>query len=408
VRVGVVAIACALCACADRAGTYLVVDGGKSGISFDHVEFFIGKAHGNATPFTPDRPYVPNVEPAGETQRLIKRLFVGSDIQLTSETKMLSYYLAPGEANPFLRYALAVASRDGEVVGLGEVEFHVYDEGAYLYKMALVPVSGFERWGTPDLMPGDSCVRWTRTRNKDAAESTVVVSREDDRDCDGLTELIECDDLNYCPDTGATACARRNTACIAPDSCDLGTCVDGLRVGDRPKSCTATTCLPEAFCVRGDECVEDGPADAFLSCAIEIGLEHTEVTMPVTSVGGELCEKTYEVEAPLGLECLFPEIVYPPLGKVSAEWTFKVMQTPNQPGSCTFTLIGDPGDADAPTTHLVVSVLIASSMGRRTSFVVGFAPHSTATGTCMETVDIKAQPTSSPNPTCPSPLPPPP
>jgi hypothetical protein len=389
-RAGILAVLCCVTACQTYNGTYFDVDGAKAGIAFDQVEFFLGKDAGSATPFTPARPYLAtSSQPAIGRQRLLKRLFVDSDVQSTPETTSLRYYLPADEGNLYAHYALVVASRGGVVVGVGEVEkYRVKDDAAYIYDVPLVPVSsGFERWGTPESV-ADACARWTRMRDGDAVESTYAVSRDGDFDCDGVEAMVDCDDLNYCPP--GTSCVTRDTGCIVAGSCDIGSCVDGSADSNTTaaKSCVARTCLPDQFCDPDDDCREDGPVDEFLACAIEIGLSHTEVTMPVKSAGGGLCTHAYQVQPPSNLECLEPRIEWPPSGKI-VDWTVDVVAVPSLPLACRFTLAGPTLDAPPlEDAHVVVSVALPNAPGRRTTFVIGFAPYTTAPMDCSQQTEI--------------------
>lgn len=391
---------CGLAACETGNGTYFVVDGDRAGIAFDQVEFFLGKDTSGPKLFTPARPYSsPN--PADlERQRLIKRLFSPSDIQTTAETRSLTYYLPPDDENTLAHYALVVASRGGQVVGLGEIEdFSVFDDARYLYDVALAPVdAGYERWGHPDSIE-KACVRWTRRRAGDTTSSTYAVVRGDDLDCDGAQAGKECDDLNYCAGAIGEVCKRRITACINPLGCDLGICLDPTPGTAAVPTCEPTTCLPDLLCAPGDDCREEGPVEDFLECAVtRDNTMHTEVTMPIMD-GGALCRHQYQVVTPNRLPCQNPEIEWPLLGLVDDGWMIAVSTSGSSIDGCMYTLTGPTPDARPPEkSHLVVSIELLNGGGKRTSFVIGFAPEPSPTG-CLPFAIMTPPETSSP--TCP-------
>jgi len=393
---------CALAACDARNGTYFAVDGEAAGITFDQLEFFLGKDGGGTTPYTPGSPFNPAVTPApNERQRLTKRVFSDSDVQTTPETTSLTYFLPPEFATTSSSYVLVVASRGGVPVGLAEVEsFNVFDDGAYVYEVALGPIdAGFERWGVP-MSPAGDCVRWTRRREGDVAPSTYAVVRSDDHDCDGSRSNADCDDLNFCGDPAGNACARRVTGCIT-ETCDVGVCIDATPLTSDRKTCEPKVCLPDAFCVAGDACREtDAPLD-FLACAVNLAATHVEVLMPVKGVNGGLCTHTIEVPAPDNLRCNTPMIEWPPLG-IAGTWKVTAARSTINPDGCTFDLIGPTVDAPPPAQmHVVVSVDGLVMPFRRTSFVVGFTPRTTPPLDCM-TGDLEVtQPSEPTAPTCP-------
>jgi len=402
-RLAVVVWVCGLAACDARSGTYFVVDGDQAGITFDQLEFFLGKDGGGTTPYTPGNPFNPAVTPAAtERQRLTKRVFSDSDVQTTPETTSLTYLLPPEFAPSDTSYALIVASRGGVRVGIAEVEsYHVFDDAAYVYEIALGPIdAGFERWGVP-MSPAADCVRWTRQREGDAAPSTYAVVRSDDHDCDGSRSSADCDDLNFCADPApGNACSRRVTGCIS-GTCDIGICVDGTPLTSDKKTCEPKVCLPDAFCSDGDACRETDAPLEFLACAINLPLSHTEVTMPVRGVNGGLCTHTFEVPPPASLGCNSPMIEWPPLGNAGT-WRVTVAKSMLDPSICTFDLLEPTLEAPPPAqTHVVVSVDGLLAPFRRTSFVVGFAPRTTPPLDCA-TADVEVtQPSGSTAPTCP-------
>lgn len=390
---------CGLAGCEVHNGTYIAVTGEPAGITFDEVEFFLGKdgAGVDKRLHTPGRPFVAQVadEPV-ERHRMIKRLFTASDVQPTAETRSLTYYLTIEADGPskYASYGLIVASRGGTPVGVAEVEnFAVRDDGAYVYEVELAPVDeNFERWGTLDV-PGQSCARWTRPRGDRELASTYAVVRDGDFDCDDALARSECDDLNYCNPAVASpgGCQVRRASCIAASGCDIGSCSDGQGA----TTCEPETCLPEHFCAALDSCDEKGPVDDFLACALELPALHTEVQMPIRADGG-LCSHTFVVPSPQGLGCREPQIEAPPGGAID-DWVFTVQQsiTPEQ---CMFALDGpSPDAAPPPDSHLVISVATAHPE-RRTSFVIGF--QRAAEVGCITAPVILPAPSSA-NPICP-------
>ncbi len=402
-RLAVVVWVCGLAACDARSGTYFVVDGDQAGITFDRLEFFLGKAGGGATPYTPGNPFVPVVTTAAtERQRLTKRVFSDSDVQTTPETTSLTYLLPPEFAPTDTSYALVVASRGGVPVGIAEVEsYSVFDDAAYVYEIALAPIdAGFERWGVPMSAAAD-CVRWTRKREGDAAPSTYAVVRSDDHDCDGSRSSADCDDLNFCSDPApGNSCAQRVTGCIT-ETCDVGVCTDGTPATSDKKTCEPRFCLPDAFCVPDDACRETDPPLEFLACAIKLATTHTEVQMPVKAVNGGLCTHSYEVALPDNAPCLAPMIEWPPLG-MSGMWKFTVERSMLAPDKCLFDLVEPALDAPPPAdSHIVVSVSNGLVPVRRTSFVVGFTPYTTPPLSCALQEVVITPPMQPTAPSCP-------
>lgn len=396
-----VVVICALAACETNNGTYFVVDGDAAGITFDQLEFFLGKETGGRTLYTPARPYTTAISPQElERQRLTKRVFTASDVQTAPETRSLTYYLPPDAENTYAHYALIVASRAGTVVGLGEVDdFSVFDDAAYIYDVPLVAVdAGYERWGDTGSIDR-ACVRWTRMREGDARMSTYAVVRNGDLDCDDTDSDEECDDLSYCDRSNLVGevCTPRITACIDGAGCNVGQCFDPVPGTNNLLRCESRACLPDTFCAPDDDCREDGAVDDFLKCAVTRDTAHTEVKMTVRA-GGSLCQHEFTVKSPLGLACASPLILWPPRGVIAEGWSFDVGMSPLSE-SCHYTLTGPSLDATPPPpTHLVVSVETPS--GLRTSFVIGFAADASGTD-CSVPVGVAPPPEGTLNPTCP-------
>lgn len=405
-RLGVIMVVCGLAACEVNNGTYLAVDGEPAGITFDKVEFFLGKDAGTVTDrlHTPARPYDPQaLSTPPERHRMLKRLFADSDVQTTAETRSLTYLLTTDANNAHAQYGLIVASRGGVAVGLGEIEdFKVLDDGAYVYEVALVPVDdGFERWGKPD-SDAAACVRWTRQRIGEELTSTYAVVHGEDLDCDDTKSGAECDDLSYCDKALAPpgGCQARRTACIDPVGCNIGLCSDAAAGSTGGTTCQAQTCLPDNFCAPTDQCDENGPLAAFFECALKIGTAHIEVVMSVKTLGGGLCNHEFTVPGPLGMGCTNPQIEAPLLGKVGM-WTFGVRQSAPGSDQCVFTMVGPSLDAPPPAdTHLVVSVGRSNGTIGRTSFVIGFQPTADMAG-CTTPVRLDLPPAGTETPTCP-------
>ncbi|MBA3452200.1 MAG: hypothetical protein H0T42_03765 [Deltaproteobacteria bacterium] len=400
-RHGLVVVVCALAACETNNGTYFVVDGDAAGIAFDQLEFFLGKDTSGPTLYTPARPYTVAISPQElERQRLVKRLFTATDVQTTSETRSLTYYLPPDDENTYAHYALVVASRAGTVVGLGEVEdFSVFDDAAYLYDVPLAAVdAGYERWGDTGSTER-ACVRWTRLRDGDARMSTYAVIRSGDYDCDDTEADDECDDLSYCDrsSSNGNVCTPRITACINADGCNVGRCFDAVPESDLPLRCESKVCLPDSFCAADDDCREDGSVEDFLKCAVGKDSLHTEVRMPVRA-GGPLCQHTFTVPTPLGMACVTPQILWPPRGVVADGWSFDVSMSSSSDG-CQYKLTGPSLDATPPPpSHLVVSIV--TTTGFTTTFVIGFAAETSGGGDCNDTVRVDL-PQGAPKPSCP-------
>ena len=352
----VVVIACA--ACESRYGAYLVVESSDAAhpIQFDELDFYIGLRGGTAVPTSPLHPML---LASTDHQARYKRTQVASDEWLDPNGDghtTYTYYLPSNTVDATLGpYVLVVASRGGVPVGVGEFEtFMVLSTEVDEYPLELAPWDeGAEQWGGPD---HTDCVRWQRMRPGDTTPSTFAVVTDNDRDCDGFQDPIDCNELQYCDATHLDGCTGE-AGCIVGipgvANCALASCFND------PADPTATmptcggspqTCLSDAAC--GSSCATITDLDMRLQCSVMSSSAREVATIPV-SIDGTLCTSPETFVATVPTLCPNIRIESPINGLTSDGFQYTVTSSA---GDCSLTIAEGPQNAPWGTRYLLFSV----------------------------------------------------
>ncbi|MEO8550964.1 MAG: hypothetical protein ABI678_13355 [Kofleriaceae bacterium] len=272
-----------LVACADHPGTYLEVHGGD--LAFDHVEFYFGKSLGSSF----GTPSAKDVEgPAYERQLADSDLSVAAKAGVTTD---LTYYLPYSDGNARLGdYALAIASKGGQPVGIGGVaDFPVPATGYTIVDVALEPYnrSAIETWQA-------DCLAWKRSHG----EQPIGFVHADDRDCDGEVASRDCDDTAFCL-PGDPGCQP------VRELCDEGGCAYGCQIdGD----CAPRLCMPIFVC-NPQLCASASTLPEKFAClALTAGADHPDYYLPASA--GQPCGDPLVIDLPNGATCTNPTVEF--------------------------------------------------------------------------------------------------
>ena len=307
-RWALVCVAAAACG-GDRFGAYLDV---HAPAGFDRLEFFFGgsfpsrRCMNMASMFAiPPSSTAAWTRPLAQDPRLdatFRRELAGNDVQMVrAGTTSFTYYVPPGDGDPDVAYPsgfgkvlVIVASSGNALVGIARLDGFATNDGEvdrYRIDLQPPPSHGLEMWGIGD---GPSCLRWT------AADGTsTFITREWDRDCDGLASKLcdydgsgtvweDCDPLTYCDPANEQTCITNNGCYVPlmptvsdPMLCTLGVCANPK--GGMP-ACTAP--LQPMFCLGGDMCSQKTHCDRRLSdCAMIDSTPDLACKVPVDDKG---------------------------------------------------------------------------------------------------------------------------
>lgn len=352
-----------LAACTEHPGAYLAVHGGD--LQFDHVEFYFGRAIGTSfgTPTSKDvdgRAY--------ERQRADSDLSVAAKGGVTSD---LTYYLPYSDGNAQLGdYVLAIASKGGQPVGIGEVsKFPVPASGYALVDLTLESynASAVEKW-QPD------CLAWKRSHG----EVPVGFVRADDRDCDGEVAARDCDDAAYCV-PGDTTCQP------ARELCDDAVCAYGCQA--------TTTCVPR-LCMPGFVCTNPlctsavTLAEKFACLSVNSGADHPDYYIPASA--GQPCGVPLRIDLPNDAHCANPVVEFV---EMIDGWAVTAVASPDEK-ACMLGFTN--ANANASWTgdhHVVISFDGASPDDPRSTIFLGIKANNTGCASSMgpsETLVINA------------------
>lgn len=337
----------ALTACEARYGTYFNIDGDSQQIAFDHVELFFGTATNRSSLGTPE---------GVAMGKVYDRSFTASDrfdVTLGTETE---YYLPVSADNQALGYVGAVASKQGQIVGVGELIDFKLEAGIvnkYDIELSPKPAGIIERL---DVWGGDpGCFAWRRDRG---GLSTIGVMSPDDADCDGLAPAVDCND--FCP-TGAQQCEPDLAICGVPNACGAGCNAGG--------TCAIEQCLPGELCA--DPCTKKTTLEERMKCYADLaGTEHMSLQLVMSSTG-QPCRNTLVFDVPNGGMCNAPKLLW--FDKRKDDYTFTIGPAPNDPQGCVLSWISPTAGTFTGDHHLLIS--LAGPLGApRTSFVIGVEP----------------------------------
>lgn len=342
----VAVLALALTACEARYGTYFNIDGDANQIKFDHVELFFGTHTDRSTMGTPEGVAIGKV---------FDRSFTTSDridLSLGTETE---YWLPVNDENKTLGYVGAVASKQGQIVGVGElIDFKLEADVVNKYDIELQPkplgiVDRLDVWGGD---PG--CFAWRRDRG---GLSTIGVMSPTDNDCDGLDPSVDCNDL--CP-IGATQCDPDLAICGVPQACGVG-CNAGA-------TCAIEQCLPGELCTK--PCADKSGLDDRMNCfADKIGADHLSIHLDMDTAG-HACRNMAVFQVPSGAPCMSPKVLW--WDRRKDDYMFAVSAGANST-SCVVSWTS-PSNAKFVGDHHVLISLAGALGGPRFSMVIGIEP----------------------------------
>jgi hypothetical protein len=283
-----------LAACADHPGAYLEVHGGD--IAFDHVEFYFGKSLGDSFG-TPTSKEVDGTA--------YKRQLADSDLSVAAKGGIatdLTYYLPYSDGNAQLGdYVLAIASKAGQPVGIGDLaDFPVPASGYAIVDIALEKynASAVEKWQA-------DCLAWKRNNGA----KPIAFVHPDDRDCDGEVASRDCDDEAFCMPGDPTCQPVR-------ELCDAGVCAYGCKIdGD----CAPRLCMPMFVCSNPLCTNAMTLAEKFACLSINAGADHPDYFIPASA--GQPCGDPLVIDLPNGALCTAPILEF---AEMIDNWTVAV------------------------------------------------------------------------------------
>jgi hypothetical protein len=337
-----------LAGCADHPGAYLEVKGGS--ITFDHVEFYFGSQIGT-TFGTPTQSDVKGV--------VYRRQLADSDLSVAATSGAasdLTYYV-PASNTGLGDYVMAIATRGGTPVGIGDVaNFTVPGKGYSIVDITLEDYDNVETWQ-------NGCVAWDRKHGREP----VAFVDADDRDCDGEVSARDCDDAAFCH--------PEDTSCQpARELCESNTCAYGCMIDS---NCVPRVCVPSFTCTNVS--CDNAPTllDKFNCLSNASGADHPQYSIGASA--GEPCsDAMVTIQLPSNRQCTNPYIEFQ---QSAGGWTFAVADDHN--GACVLTLI-----AVSSTTpfgmdrHVLISMDPLNPQDPRPTIFVGIEPDS---GGCTHT-----------------------
>ena len=343
----------ALTACEGRYGTYFNIDGDANQIAFDHVELFFGTPTDRSTMGTPEGVAIGKVFDRSFTMTDRFDVPRSADGSFATESE---YWLPVADENRALGYVGVVASKGGDIVGVGElIDFKVEAGIVNKYDIELAPkpagiIERLDVWGGD---PG--CFAWRRDRG---GLSTLGVMAPDDADCDGLAPAVDCND--FCP-TGAQQCEPDLAICGVPHACGAGCNASG--------ACAIQQCLPDELCA--DPCMKKTTLDERMKCYSSLpGTSHLELGLLMSPLARP-CRNALVFDVPGGHFCTAPKILW--WDKSKDDYSFDIQPSATNPSGCLLSWSSPSNAMFTGDHHLLIS--FGGPIGApRSSIVIGIAP----------------------------------